>query len=70
VTAYVDVDREADAGRLRGDLLAKGLAARAEQDALLAIEEALEASVKERLSGSTSLGAKKALADLRRGLKL
>ena len=39
VTAYVDVDREAEAGRLRGDLLAKGLLARAEQDALLAIEE-------------------------------
>ena len=70
VTAYVDVDREAEAGRLRTDLLALGLAARAEQDALLAIEGAIEASVKERLSGGKTVAAKKALADLRKRLKL
>ncbi len=70
VTAYVEVDREAEAGRLRADLLAQGQGARVEQDALLAIEEVLEGSVKERLLGGQTLTAKKALADLRERLKL
>jgi glutamate dehydrogenase len=70
VAAYVDVDREADAGRLRSDLLAAGLAAQPEQEALLEIEEAIEASVKDRLQGKKKVEAKKALADLRARLKL
>jgi glutamate dehydrogenase len=57
VTAYVDVDREAEAFKLRADLLAAGRAASAEQDALLAIEEVLEASVKDRLEGKKTLPA-------------
>jgi hypothetical protein len=70
VTAYVDVDREADAGRLRADLKAAGLAAGPEQEALLAIEEAIEASVRDRLEGKKKVEAKKALVDLRTRLKL
>ena len=70
VTAYVDVDREAEAGRLRGDLLGAGLSARAEQEALLAIEEAIFGSVKDRLLGREALETKKALADLRTQLQL
>jgi hypothetical protein len=70
VTAYVDVDREAEAGKLRADLLAAGLAARAEQDALLAIEEAIEASVQQRLEGKETGEAKAALTKLRKALKL
>jgi glutamate dehydrogenase len=65
VTAYVDIDREAEAGRLRGELLAAGLGARAEQDALLAIEEVIERSVKDRLLGRETREARKALAELR-----
>ena len=70
VTAYVEVDREAEAGRLRADLRAAGLAALAEQEALVEIEEVVEASVKDRLQGKKELEAKKALADLRARLKL
>jgi len=70
VTAYVDVDREAEAGKLRADLLAAGLAARAEQDALLAIEEAIEASVQEKLEGKDTREPKAALTKLRQELKL
>ena len=70
VTAYVEVDREAEAGRLRADLRAVGLAALPEQEALLEIEEAIEASVKDRLQGKKKLEAKKGLADLRARLEL
>jgi glutamate dehydrogenase len=70
VTAYVDVDREAEGGRLRLDILAAGLAARAEQDALLVMEDAIEVAVEARLEGRKASAPKKALADLRAQLKL
>jgi hypothetical protein len=70
VTAYVDVDREAEGGRLRLDILAAALAARAEQDALLAMEDAIEVAVQARLEGRKASAPKKALADLRAQLKL
>jgi glutamate dehydrogenase len=70
VAAYVEVDGEAEASRLRADLRAADLAASAEQEALLAIEGAIEASVKDRLEGKRDVEAKKAIADLRGALKL
>jgi glutamate dehydrogenase len=70
VTAYVEVDREADAGRLRSDLLGSGLAALPQQEALLEIEDAIQGSVGDRLAGKKKVAAKEALAGLRRRLKL
>ena len=70
VTAYVDVDREAEAPELREALLGAGLEAAAEQEALLEIEEALEASVRDRLEGKKAITARDALREIRGRLKL
>ncbi len=70
VTAYVDVDREAEAQELREALLGAGLSAGAEQEALLEIEDALEASVKDRLEGKKTVAARKALKEIRGRLGL
>jgi glutamate dehydrogenase len=70
VTAYVEVDRAAEAARLRADLRGADRSAAEEQQALLAIEEALDASVRDRLEGKREVTARKALADLRAGLSL
>jgi glutamate dehydrogenase len=70
VTAYVDVDRDAEAQPLREAVLAAGQTAAAEQDALLEIEDALEGSVRERLEGKKGTGARPALKEIRGRLKL
>jgi glutamate dehydrogenase len=70
VTAYVDVDRDAEAQPLREAVLAAGLRAAAEQEALLEIEDALEGSVRERLEGKKGTGARLALKEIRGRLKL
>jgi glutamate dehydrogenase len=51
VAAWVEVDREAEAPALREALHASGRPAREEQDALLEIEDALEAAARKRLAG-------------------
>jgi glutamate dehydrogenase len=65
VTAYVEVDREAGAPELREAVLLAGLDAAAGQEALLEIEGALEASVKDRLEGKQAVAAGKALKEIR-----
>ena len=51
LTAYVDVDREAEAEALRDAVEGAGLGAEAENALLLRIEEKLEALTRERLGG-------------------
>ncbi|HEY2942329.1 MAG TPA: NAD-glutamate dehydrogenase domain-containing protein [Vicinamibacteria bacterium] len=51
LTAYVDVDREAEAEALRDAVESAGLGAEAENALLLRIEEKLEALARERLGG-------------------
>jgi glutamate dehydrogenase len=70
VTAYVDVDREAGAPSLREAVLGAGLPAKAEQEALLEIEELLEASSRDVLEGKKEIAAAKALKQIRSRLKL
>ena len=70
VTAYVDVDREAQAQALREAVLAAGGKAAEEQAALLDIEETLEASVRDRLEGKKATSAVRAIKELRSRLKL
>ena len=70
VTAWIEVDREAEAPALREALLASGRPADEEQAALLEIEDALEAAAQERLEGKKGAGAKKALQEIRKRLKL
>jgi len=70
VTGYIDADREAGARELRAAILAGGLGARDEQEALLEVEAALEASVRDLLAGKKKIDAGKALRALRSRLKL
>jgi glutamate dehydrogenase len=51
MTAYLDAYREAGARELRSRIVAAGLGAKAEHEALLEIEEALEAAVRAVLDG-------------------
>ena len=69
VTAWIEVDREAEAPALRDALLASGRPAGEEQAVLLEIEDALEAAAKERLEGKKA-SARKALGEIRRRLGL
>ncbi len=70
LAAYVDVDREAQAQALREAVLSAGYKAADEQGHLLDIEEALEASVRDRLAGKKTTAAGRAIKDLRSRLKL
>ncbi len=70
VTAWIEVDREAEAEPLRHALLAAGRPAAEEQATLVEIEECLEAAACARLEGKRGGGAKKALAEIRSRLKL
>ncbi len=70
VTAWIEVDREAEAPALRESLVSSGRPAGEEQAALLEIEDALEAAAMERLDGKKGAGAKKALAEIRKRLQL
>ena len=69
-TAWIEVDRDAEAEPLRHALLASGRPASEEQAALVEIEECLEAAARERLSGRKGAGASKALKEIRGRLKL
>ena len=57
VTAYLDVEREAGARELREALFAAGRKAAEEHEALLEIEDALEASVLTVLEGKKKIEA-------------
>ena len=70
MTAWIEVDRDASAPALREAVLASGRPADEEQAALLEIEDALEAAARERLEGKKGAGAKKALQEIRKRLKL
>ncbi len=62
VAAWIEVDRESEAQRLRDAVLASGRSASEEQAALVEIEDALEAAARERLEGGKKrAGAGKAL---------
>jgi glutamate dehydrogenase len=69
VTAWIEVDREAEAQPLREALLAAGRPADEEQSALLEIEDALAAAAAERLEGKKA-SARKALGEIRKRLRL
>jgi glutamate dehydrogenase len=69
VTAWIEVDREAEAQALRDALLASGRPAAEEQAALLEIEDALEAAATGRLEGKKA-SARKALGEIRKRLGL
>ena len=69
VTAWIEMDREAEAQVLRDTVLAAGRSAGEEQAALLEIEDALESAAAQRLEGKKG-GGKKALAEIRSRLKL
>ena len=70
VAAWVAVDREAEAPALRQALLAARRPAAEEQEALLEIEDALEAAVRERLAGGEGAGAGATLRAIRGRLGL
>ena len=70
VTAWIEVDREAEAERLRAELLAAGRPAVDEQRALLEIEACVESASRERLAGAGTLDTRRALARLRSKLGL
>jgi glutamate dehydrogenase len=69
VTAWIEVDREADAEALRHALQQATLEAAEAQAALVEIDDALEASARERLGGGKA-SAKKALQGIRKRLKV
>jgi hypothetical protein len=69
VTAWIEVDREAEAQGLRDALLASGRPAAEEQAALLEVEDALEAAAMGRLEGKKA-SARKALGEIRKRLGL
>ena len=62
VKAYLDCDRSTGAFEERLALLAKGLPAQAEHEALLALEEKLEAATVAALSGEGAAKPAKAKA--------
>ncbi len=68
-TAWIEVDREAEAEPLRHALLVAGRPAAEEQAALVELEECLEAAARERLEGRKD-GAKQALQEIRSRLRL
>ncbi len=70
VATWVEVDRETEAPPLREALLGARRPAREEQEALLEIEDALEAVVAERLAGRKGRSAGKALGAIRKRLGL
>jgi glutamate dehydrogenase len=69
VTAWIEVDREAEAEALRQALLASGRAAAEEQLALVELEQCLEQAARERLEGRDG-GARKTLKEIRSRLSL
>jgi len=69
VTAWIEIDREAEGQALREAVLASSRSAAEEQAALLEIEDALEAAAALRLEGRKG-SPKKGLAEIRSRLKL
>ena len=70
VSAWIEVDREAEAQALRDALLAAGRPASEEQAALVEIEDGLEAAALERLEGKKQTEARKALRAIGDRLRL
>jgi glutamate dehydrogenase len=70
VAAWIEVDREAEAERLRAELLGAGRSAANEQQALLDIEACVEAGARERLAGRNRVETSQALGRLRAKLEL
>jgi glutamate dehydrogenase len=70
VASYLEVERGAGAGELREALFAAGRPAAEEHEALLEIEDALEASVRAVLEGKETIEAARALGALRAKLGL
>ncbi len=70
VGAWLQADRSARATELRARVLAAGLDARSEHEALWEIEQALEATARGILEGTANEDAVSALAGLRRRLKV
>jgi glutamate dehydrogenase len=69
ITAYLEADRESGAGELRARIVESGVAAQAQRDALLEIEEVLESLTRSALEGKPG-DSKKALAGIQSRLKL
>ena len=69
VSAWIELDREAEADPLRDALLLAGLPAVEEQSALVEIEDCVEAAVRERLEGRQT-SARRALQEIRGRLRL
>jgi glutamate dehydrogenase len=69
LAAYLTADRDGGAAELRRGILAPGLAAAAQHEALLEVENALEAMAREGLEGKKGK-AKAALDAVRKRLKL
>jgi glutamate dehydrogenase len=69
VTAWIEVDREAEAEALRAAVLASARGAADEQSALVEIEDAVEAATRERLEGKRT-SARRALEGVRKRLAL
>jgi glutamate dehydrogenase len=70
VAAWVDVDRDSEAPALRQALRAARRPAAEEQEALLEVEDALEAAARDRLDGGTGGGAAATVRDVRERLGL
>ena len=70
VAAWVEVDREAEADAVREALFASGRSAKEEHRALLEVEDALEAAVRQRLSGGKGKRAAGLLRPIRKRLGL
>jgi glutamate dehydrogenase len=70
VSAWLEADDEAKTPELREALLAGSRPAREEQEALLEVEDALEAVVRERLEGKKGAAALRTLRSLRERLGL
>ena len=70
VSAWIEVDREAEAQPLREALVAAGRAAEEEQAALVEIEDGLLAAAQERLEGKKKTEAKKTLRAIADRLRL
>jgi len=68
VATWIEVDRDAEAEALREAILGAGRDAAFEQEALLEIEDALEAVVHDRLEGRKDASAKDVIAQIRHRL--
>lgn len=69
IAAYLDADRETGAAALRSKILGSGLSARAEHEALLEVDKALEAVTLDLLSGRKTVDVANSFAAIHSRLK-